>query len=58
MNTIKITSKTTLTLNSVKYRGYEVGSMPSSFGFIVDEIDDKYGISNWFNFRGLTYIAL
>jgi len=65
MNTIKLTSKTTLKLNNAfTYKGYLIGDLPPSFGFDqkFDGIDDKgqdkfkYGISQWFNYKGLTWI--
>ena len=56
MNTIKFTSKTSLKLNGVDYKGYTVGNLPKKFAFIYDESDDKEGITNWFNHKGLTYI--
>jgi hypothetical protein len=56
MNTIKFTSKTSLKLNGVDYKGYTVGNLPKKFAFIYDESDDKEGITNWFNYKGLNYI--
>ena len=62
MNTIKFTSKTTCKLNGVDYKGYAVGDLPNSFGFIEKYLGrdedgvDKYkkGKSQWFNYKGLT----
>ena len=62
MKTIKFTSETTLQITSaegykpIKYKGYEVGSMPSLFAFIFDKDDEKDGITEWFNLGGLTYL--
>jgi len=64
MNTIKLTSKKTLKLNKIPYKGYDLGEIPPSFGFDakLDGVDDhgfdkyKYGISRWFNYKGLTWI--
>ena len=55
MNTIKFTSKTTCKLNGVDYKGYAVGDLPNSFGFIEKYLGrdedgvDKYkkGKSTW-----------
>ena len=56
MNTIKFTSKTTLKLNGLVYKGYAVGELPNSFGFLYSEDKDSFGHSNWFNFKGLTWL--
>ena len=64
MNTIKFTSKTTCRLNGLPYKGYEVGDLPNSFGFKEkylgqdeDGIDQyKFGKSEWFNLKGLTWL--
>jgi len=56
MNTIKFTSKTTCKLNGVDYKGYAVGDLPNSFGFIYNEDKDSCGHSKWFNFKGLTWL--
>jgi hypothetical protein len=56
MNRIKLTSKTTLKLNNVKYKGYELGDLPPKFAYIYDENKETFGIDEWFNFKGLTWI--
>ena len=62
MNTIKFTSKSTLRISRgegfkvIKYKGYEVGSLPTLFAFIYDESEERDGINNWFNYKGLTYL--
>ena len=59
-NTFKQKNKKTIFLNKIEYKGYELGSLPPSFGFIeekLDETDYKTGICEWFNYKGLTYIA-
>ena len=64
MNTIKFTSKTTCRLNGIDYKGYTVGDLPNSFGFKEkylgqdeDGIDQyKFGKSEWFNLKGLTWV--
>jgi hypothetical protein len=63
MKNIKFTSKTTFQTRvnkeykPNKYKGYEVGSLPSKFAFIYNELDEVDGIKSWFNYKGLTYIA-
>lgn len=54
MQNYKVTGKTTIRLNGIKYKGYELGKIPPSFGFIED-IDGSQGKYKWFSFRGLTY---
>ena len=64
MNTIKLTSKTTLKLNKKPYKGYTLGDLPPSFGFKEkfdghdDKGNDKFkkGINKWFNYKGLTWV--
>jgi hypothetical protein len=56
MNRIKLTSKTTLKLNDVRYKGYELGDLPPKFAYIYDENKETFGIDEWFNFKGLTWI--
>ena len=64
MNRIRFTSKTTMKLNKKPYKGYNLGEIPPSFGFDakLDGIDEngqdkfKYGISQWFNYKGLTWL--
>jgi len=38
------------------YKGYTVGELPSRFGFIYDEDKDQYGLTEWFNYKGITYV--
>jgi len=65
MKTIKFTrDKNIIYLNGIEYKGYNVGNLPNSFGFKEkylgqdeDGIDQyKFGKSNWFNYKGLTFI--
>ena len=64
MNRIKFTSKKTLKLNNKPFKGYELGDLPPSFGFDqkFDSVNEdgqdkfKYGINEWFNLKGLTWI--
>jgi len=58
MQRIKFTSKTTAkTSEGLKYKGYAVGELLPTFGFIYNEEKEQAGISNWFNYKGLTWIA-
>ena len=56
MNTIRLTSKTTLKLNRKPYKGYLIGDLPPSFGFNYDKDKETFGINKWFNYKGLTWI--
>lgn len=58
MQRIKFISKTNIkTSEGVKYKGYTVGELPPSFAFIYDENKENYGTTEWFNYKGLTWIA-
>ena len=59
MQSIKFLSDKTIKLNSDIYKPYNVGNLPPSFGFknqVNINGDIKKGISEWFNYKGLTYI--
>ena len=56
LNTVKFKNKTTILLNGVTYKGYPVGELPKRFAFIYDEEKDKEGITEFFNYKGLTYV--
>jgi len=45
-----------LKLGNNKYKPYTIGSLPPTFAYLYDEIDEKQGISEWFNYKGLTYV--
>ncbi len=38
------------------YRGYTISAIPKRFGFIYDENKDQDGLTEWFNYKGITYI--
>ena len=58
MQRIKFTSNTTAkTSEDLKYKGYAVGELPPTFGFIYNEEKEQAGITEWFNYKGLTWIA-
>ncbi len=52
---IKFLKYNLISLNGVLYTPYTVGDLPQSFGFITNE-EDQDGYSEWFNFKGLTYL--
>ncbi len=56
MKKIKFLKNNLISLNGVLYTPYMVGDLPQSFGFIFDAENEKDGISEFFNFKGLTYI--
>lgn len=45
-------------LNGAQYRPYLIGNLPNTFAFIYNEDKDQDGISNWFNYKGLTYVPV
>tara|TARA_Y100000746_G_scaffold168278_1_gene145610 strand:+ start:841 stop:1059 length:219 start_codon:yes stop_codon:yes gene_type:complete len=63
-NTIKFKGKNTIFLNGIEYKGYNVGDLPNSFGFkkkYLGQDEDgnhqyKYGKSEWFKYKGLTFV--
>ena len=57
MNTIKLLRTKEIRLNKVKYRRYLIGSLPQRFAFIYDPREEQEGITEWFNYKGLTWIA-
>ena len=63
MNKIKFLKKEEIELNGVKYKPYTICNLPTSFG-MSEEFEGEDGkiykypiISEWFNYKGLTYIA-
>ena len=52
MNTIKKVNKTRIKLNGKSYKGYMLGDLPPTFGYIRDEIENhinkltKFGFIN------------
>jgi hypothetical protein len=53
---IKFLKNKTVLVNGVLYTPYLVGDIPQSFGFIYNSDNETDGTSEWFNFKGLTYI--
>jgi hypothetical protein len=56
MKNITFLKSKNILLNNKIYKPYLIGSLPSLFAFKYDAIDDKEGISEWFNSKGFTYI--
>ena len=56
MKQIKFINSTTIKLVHTIYKGYPVGELPKRFAFIYNEDSDQEGITEWFNFKGLTFV--
>ena len=56
MQQIKFLKDNQIRLGDQVYKGYTVGSLPKKFAFIYDEDKDQEGKSEWFNYKGLTYV--
>ena len=56
MKKIKFINSTTIKLIHTTYKGYPVGELPKRFAFIYNEDSDQEGITEWFNFKGLTFV--
>ena len=54
MKTIKFLREDKIKLNGVVYKPYKICNIPANFGCI--EFNSSFGISEWFNYRGYTYI--
>jgi len=54
-NSIKFLKNNLIKLNGVLYTPYMVGELPNTFGFTTND-EDQDGYSEWFNFKGFTYI--
>jgi hypothetical protein len=55
-NSIKFLKNNLIRLNGVLYTPYTVGELPATFGFIFNADKETEGYSEFFNFKGLTYI--
>lgn len=56
MQKLKFINSTTIKLNGQTYKGYPVGELPKTFAFIYNEDKDQEGVTEWFNFKGLTFL--
>ena len=54
-------SKKSIILDGTTYRAYQVCDLPNNFGFHDKEpvvsLREKEAITEWFNYKGLIYIA-
>jgi len=56
MQKIKFINSSTIKINNITYKGYNIGELPKRFAFIYNEENDQEGITEWFNYKGLTYV--
>jgi hypothetical protein len=56
MQTIKFLPNNQIKLSNKTYKGYTIGNIPKKFAFIYNEDKDQEGITQWFNYKGLTYV--
>jgi len=56
MKLIKFINSSSIKLNNITYKGYTISNLPKKFAFIYNEDKDQDGITQWFNYKGLTYI--
>ena len=54
MNKIKFLKNDYIQLGNLIYKPYTICAIPASFGCL--EFNEKEGISEWFNYKGYTYI--
>ncbi len=52
--TIKLLKNNKIKLNGLTYKPYLICELPANFGCI--EFKEREGISEWFNYKGYTYI--
>lgn len=45
-------------LNNLLYKGYTVGNLPTRFAFVYNEETEKEGVTEWFKYKGLTYVEV
>ena len=56
MKKIKFLTGKRISLDGVVYKSYLLSELPNNFGVIWDENREDFGISQWFNYKGLTYV--
>jgi hypothetical protein len=57
MQKIKFLSTNQILLNNKLYKGYKISELPTKFAFTYNEDKDQDGITEWFNYKGLTYVS-
>ena len=56
MNKVKFLKSKLISLNGKVFKPYLIGDLPQRFAFIWNEYDEQDGITEWFNYKGLTYV--
>jgi len=56
MNKVKFLKSKLISLNGRVFKPYLIGDLPQRFAFIWNEYDEQDGITEWFNYKGLTYV--
>jgi len=56
MNKIKFLKNDKIQLNGITYLPYTICDLPQNFG-CIEWKEDKAGVSEWFNYKGFTYVA-
>ena len=56
MKNIKFLKNKFISLNNREYKPYLIGGFNEKFDFIHDEDKEQDGITQWFNYKGLTYV--
>ena len=57
MQTIKFLPNNQIRLGNKLYKGYKISELPTKFAFIHNEDKEQDGITEWFNYKGLTYVS-
>ena len=56
MNKVKFLKSKLISLNGRVFKPYLIGNLPQRFAFIWNDYDEQDGITEWFNYKGLTYV--
>ena len=56
MNKVKFLKSKLISLNGRVFKPYLIGDLPQRFAFIWNDYDEQDGITEWFNYKGLTYV--